>query len=95
MSHSTTIDREVLTRLLRESAGVEEGVDLDGDIRPALEILVSVNRKSIRQQNNEVRHSKILGPPAGWRPWRARPTASSSTPRRRRCRCWSTPSAWR
>ncbi|HZU56491.1 MAG TPA: acyl carrier protein [Actinocrinis sp.] len=29
MSH--TIDREVLTRLLRESAGVEEGVDLDGE----------------------------------------------------------------
>ena len=26
-----TIDREVLTRLLRESAGVEEGVDLDGE----------------------------------------------------------------
>ena len=26
-----TIDREVLTRLLRESAGVEEGVDLEAE----------------------------------------------------------------
>ncbi|HEV3173012.1 MAG TPA: acyl carrier protein [Actinocrinis sp.] len=34
MSQTSTgpIDRELLVQMLRESAGVEEGVDLDGDI---------------------------------------------------------------
>jgi acyl carrier protein len=32
MSESKTLDLADLTRLLRESAGEEEGVDLDGDV---------------------------------------------------------------
>lgn len=32
MSRTTTLELPDLTRLLRESAGEEEGVDLDGDV---------------------------------------------------------------
>jgi minimal PKS acyl carrier protein len=54
MSHST-IDREVLTRLLRESAGVEEGVDLDGNILDTPFVEIGYDSLALLQVTGRIR----------------------------------------
>jgi len=54
MSQST-IDREVLTQLLRESAGVEEGVDLDGEILDTPFVEIGYDSLALLQVTGRIR----------------------------------------
>ncbi|MGH6656854.1 MAG: acyl carrier protein [Actinocrinis sp.] len=53
MSH--VIDREVLTRMLRESAGVEEGVDLDGDVLDTPFVEIGYDSLALLQVTGRIR----------------------------------------
>jgi act minimal PKS acyl carrier protein len=52
---SRTIDREVLIRLLRESAGVEEGVDLDGDVMDTPFVEIGYDSLALLQVTGRIR----------------------------------------
>jgi act minimal PKS acyl carrier protein len=53
MSHA--IDREVLTQLLRESAGVEEGVDLGGDVMDTPFVEIGYDSLALLQVTGRIR----------------------------------------
>ncbi len=50
-----SIDRDVLARLLRESAGVEEGVDLDGDVLDTPFVEIGYDSLALLQVTGRIR----------------------------------------